>query len=367
MQNIDYKEINRIPSLTWNWLKMNRAALKTSLPENATHTMSIANTANAVISTDENDFTAAEKAFIAATKADATEDAKSLISLFGAETVSVRATKQTKAEEPVRIHHEAKSGTSSCVKHAVIAEENTEITVIADYTSEKTNNSENGFEAIRTILHAKPNSKIHLVKVQLLQDDFSQVDGTFALAEDGAQIRITQIVLGGSNTYIDTKCTLSGYSSDFRCDTAYHAKSNQMLDMNYESVNIGSKSNTKMIVKGVVSDKATKTYRGTIDFKRGCTGSTGEEQEETLLLSPTAVNKSLPVILCAEDDMSGTHGSTIGRIGADELFYFQSRGIDEKAAEKILSQAKIKSIADEIPDEELKDKISAFIGIELDE
>ena len=79
------------------------------------------------------------------------------------------------------------------------------------------------------------------------------------------------------------------------------------------------------------------------------------------------MNKSLPVILCAEDDMSGTHGSTIGRIGADELFYFQSRGIDEKAAEKILSQAKIKSIADEIPDEELKDKISAFIGIELDE
>ena len=83
--------------------------------------------------------------------------------------------------------------------------------------------------------------------------------------------------------------------------------------------------------------------------------------EETLLLSPTAINKSLPVILCDEEDVEGEHGATIGRLSSDILFYMQSRGISEKEAEIIMSRAKIQAAADLIPDEEIKNQISDFL------
>ena len=116
-----------------------------------------------------------------------------------------------------------------------------------------------------------------------------------------------------------------------------------------------------MHVKGVVADDAVKVYRGTIDFQRGCAGATGDEQEETLLLSPTAINKSIPVILCDEEDVSGTHGATIGRLSAEELFYMQSRGISEQEAKRMMSRAKIASVAHFVGDECVANEIEAFL------
>ena len=97
------------------------------------------------------------------------------------------------------------------------------------------------------------------------------------------------------------------------------------------------------------------------DFKNGCAGSKGNEMEEVLLLSPKAVNKSIPVILCDEEDVEGEHGSTIGRLSKEVLFYMQSRGISEAEAEKIMSRAKIQAAAALIPGEEIKEKINAYL------
>ena len=117
-----------------------------------------------------------------------------------------------------------------------------------------------------------------------------------------------------------------------------------------------------MDVNGTVKDDATKTYRGTIDFKNGCAGSKGNEMEETLLLSPTAVNKSLPVILCDEEDVEGEHGSTIGRISQDILFYMQTRGISKSEAEKLITRAKVQAVADLIPSDDVRNEILQFIN-----
>ena len=73
------------------------------------------------------------------------------------------------------------------------------------------------------------------------------------------------------------------------------------------------------------------------------------------------MNKSIPMILCDEEDVSGTHGATLGRLGADELFYMQSRGISEDEAKLMMARAKIVSVANLIPDSETVEKILDFI------
>ena len=93
---------------------------------------------------------------------------------------------------------------------------------------------------------------------------------------------------------------------------------------------------------------------------RHTTGAS-DEMEEVLLLSPKAVNKSIPVILCDEEDVEGEHGSSIGRLSKEMLFYMESRGISEAEAEKIMSRAKIQAAASLLPDEDIKEKINAFL------
>ena len=308
-ETLKYNEINKIPCLTWNWLKMNRAALELEADSN-------------VIS----------------------------------ETKEISAVKKG---EVVYIPIEFEDGKRYAHEQTVTAEENAEITVILDYTSSR---NAGGFSTIRTKLVAKPYSKIHLVKVQLLGSDFVQVDDTEGECDDSAEIKVTQIELGGAKVYAQVKNELNGYASRFKSNTAYIAETGQILDMNYLVNHHGAKSDTKMLVKGVVGDDALKVYRGTIDFKRGCADATGDEQEETLLMSRTAVNKSIPIILCDEENVSGTHGATLGRLGADELFYMQSRGISEEEAKSMMKKAKVLSVAGDIPNEEVRAKIESFLG-----
>lgn len=83
-------------------------------------------------------------------------------------------------------------------------------------------------------------------------------------------------------------------------------------------------------------DEAQKTLRFTIDFKNGSAGSVGDEQEDVLLLGEDVINRTMPIILCQEEDVDGRHGATIGQLGEDLLFYMQSRGIDEEEAKRIM-------------------------------
>ena len=121
--------------------------------------------------------------------------------------------------------------------------------------------------------------------------------------------------------------------------------------MNYVALHEGKKTQSNMQAGGVLRDHAFKLYRGTIDFKRGSAGSVGSENETVLLLGEDAENKTVPVILCAEENVEGSHGATIGELDADTLFYFASRGIDRAAAEAILARAAVERLARMAEDE----------------
>ena len=135
----------------------------------------------------------------------------------------------------------------------------------------------------------------------------------------------------------------------------------QKLDMNYLIKHNGKKSTSELVVRGALKDKAQKTFRGTIDLRHGAKGAKGDEQEETLLLSHGVRNKTLPVILCDEEDVEGTHGATIGRLSADMLFYMQTRGISTHDAEILMTRAKLNSVRSLITDEKSVGKIQQYI------
>ena len=103
-------------------------------------------------------------------------------------------------------------------------------------------------------------------------------------------------------------------------------------------------------------DSATKVFRGTIDFKKGCKKSIGDENEFCVLLSDNTVSRSLPMLLCSEEDIIGTHSSASGYVSDKSLFYIMSRGISRKKAYKLLLSGFLLN-TDSID----KEKISEFV------
>ena len=75
------------------------------------------------------------------------------------------------------------------------------------------------------------------------------------------------------------------------------------------------------------------------------------EQETVLLLGDDVVNKTVPLILCAEENVEGTHGATIGALDDDTLFYFESRGFDRAAAEDLMARAAVERLAHDLGDD----------------
>ena len=214
---------------------------------------------------------------------------------------------------------------------------------------------------IKTELYIEENADIRFVKVQLLEEDCLNIDDTAVFQKDNSKVHFIQIELGGKHINSGLHVRLEGNYSKFFSNVAYLCKNEQILDMNHIVDQYGKKSECKMSVQGSLDNASVKIYRGTIDLKKGCCGAKGNEMEETILLSPKSVNKSLPVILCDEEDVEGEHGATIGKLSGEMLFYMQTRGISEGTAKTLLSRAKIQAAADLIPDENVKNEINCFL------
>ena len=258
---------------------------------------------------------------------------------------------------------------SNCATHNIIhAKAGTNCNVIIVYAGSGVPEVLEGpqkaatLSSVITKIYAEDDSCVNISKINLCDKTVNQIDDTQITLGDRAKVNLIQIELGGSHVNVGFHTTLYGYQSKFTSDTAYICQGSQYLDMNQVVVHTGKKTECNMKTDGTVKDSTTKTYRGTIDMRTGCSGSKGNEMETTLLLSPDAVVKAAPIILCGEDDIAAEHGSTVGKLSPEMLFYMNSRGIDQKTAESLLTCAKITAAAAGIEDEGVRQEIDTFIS-----
>lgn len=215
--------------------------------------------------------------------------------------------------------------------------------------------------SVSTKIVMERGAKLTLVRAQALEDSALYLDDLgIAMAQD-AEVTLITADLGAANSYIGIQIEQIGDRSKFTGKMAYLAAGDQKKDINYNAIQRGRGTESRASFDGVLADRGEKSFRGTIDFRNGSVGSIGDEQENVLLLDPDIVNKTLPVILCEEEDVEGRHGATVGRLADDMLFYMASRGIDEKQAEQIMVRARLGAVLREIPDEKLQKKLRDYV------
>ena len=296
--------------------------------------------------------------------ADAIEDARSLAAAFeqgtGRETAtflneaaSSRILAHASAGETIDVQavvNAARSATSAAAIDVVADHGSTvNLSIVVDGIAQ--GKAPAGLTGTTLRVFADADAQVNVVRTQTLDDGYIDIDDMGLFADDRAHIIVRQTVLGGSSTYTGLAGDLRGDSSRVDVDTRYLGHGNQSHDFNYALRHHGTRTRCNLNANGVLAGTSRKTLRGTIDLVRGCKGAEGSENETVLLVDEDVRNKTVPVILCNEDDVAGNHGATIGHIREEQLFYLASRGLSQEAAEALFASAVVERAAIEAPDE----------------
>ena len=232
------------------------------------------------------------------------------------------------------------------------AEDNSSITV---YELHRSNS------AVKLSFDIGKNASVKLV--QLLNPTDKLRHETFANCSKGGKFQIMTIMTGDGDIYSDNRTELEGDSSSINVEVAYLGKNSQTIDYNIAVNHWGKDTHSEINAAGALMDSAKKVFRGTIDFKTGSSDSKGSENETVIMLGDDVINKTVPLILCSEENVEGSHGATIGELDDDTLFYFESRGIGREEAERIMAYAALKRLIRLSGDKEFAEQAQNALGI----
>ena len=201
---------------------------------------------------------------------------------------------------------------------------------------------------------ADAGSTVDIVRSQTLDDGVIDIDDMGLFTHKRANVSVCQTVLGAGTSFAGLAADLRGAESGLVVDTRYLGHGSQKRDFNYIVRHHGQKTECNLKANGVLAGASEKTLKATIDLIRGAKGAQGSERENVLLVDEGVRNKTVPVILCNEDDVAGNHGATIGHIRSEQLFYLASRGLAQDAAERMFVSAIVEQAAIDAPGEEAR-------------
>ena len=349
--------VNRLPVLTWNHLKVNDS--KVILPEKlelAIDSSEIRGLDDEGISLQEH---AKEQKDIATGMV---KEALDYVLANATSSASYTITENKKIKEPLVITKKLKADWLDYI--SILAKKDSEITVILSYESLK---EAKGLHGNAILMDLQDGAKVRLLVVQLLNQNYEHFTNIGITCEDHASVEINYIGIGAKKFWVGCEVNLLGRESSCKVETSYLGGMDKQMDFNLIARHIGKKTVSEIKGYGVLAKNSRKIMRGTIDFIKGAKGAVGSETENVLMLSKEAENKSVPLILCAEDDVDGRHGASIGNINAQQLFYLNSRGISREEAHKIFAQSLVERMKDSIEDEKVKDRLGEFGGNYLEQ
>ncbi len=344
--------INHLPAPTWNYLRMNQVSVQNVRIDGS----------NEVRETYGEGFRPDEDGNVENLYNGIVTGGGAEVDRIAGETdakmTTVISGSADNGEHPVCLEFAYGKDEYSANQVALEAKDGAALTVFMDFGSPA---DAQGSAVVQTKILAQHRSHVRLVQVQHLGQRFRMINDLGVFCGDGASVEIVQIFMGAAEMYSGLEATLKGDDSHVGIQIGYLRGQDQLLDMNYVIRHYGKRSTSEVNTHGALDGNAKKIFRGTIDFIKGGKTAIGAEKEDVLLMSDSVINQTIPLILCAEEDVSGSHGASIGRPDEEVLFYLQSRGILQEECYRILAKAKLDAACSQISNEELREKTRQLI------
>ena len=267
-------------------------------------------------------------------------------------------------EKPVHLLFMA-SGTETAAtvsypRNLIVAGENSQIKLVETYAGLGTY-----LTCAVTELVVGPGAVVDHYKVQRESVDAFHM-ATFQIeAQRACAPSSHSISIGGGIVRNDVNALLDGEGIDCILNGLYLAEGRQLVDNHMRVEHAKPHCSSHELYKGILDGKARAVFNGLIHVRHGAQKTDAKQSNRNLLLSSDAIANSNPQLEIFADDVKCTHGSTVGQLDEDAVFYLRSRGIGKEAARSLLTYAFASDIVERIKVEPVRRDLEEFLFTRL--
>jgi len=166
---------------------------------------------------------------------------------------------------------------------------------------------------------------------------------------DRAKVSWTQVETGSAITWKYPSCILQGDDSVGKFFSVAVTTNCQQADTGTKMIHIGKNTKSTIISKGISAGRAQQSYRGLVRMGKNAENARNYTQCDSLLLGDKCGAHTFPYVEVKNPTAMLEHEATTSKIGEDQLFYCQQRGLSEEDAVNMIVNGFCKDVFDELP------------------
>ena len=182
---------------------------------------------------------------------------------------------------------------------------------------------------------------------------------------DNSKISWTQVETGSSITWKYPSVVLAGDNSKGEFYSVALTNNKQQADTGSKMIHVGKNTRSRIVSKGISAGKSKNVYRGLVSIGPNATGSRNYSQCDSMLIGDDAGANTYPYIQVKDPSSRVEHEASTSKIGEDQLFYFQQRGIDLESAVGVIISGFCSEVFQELP-LEFAAEVEALMSLKLE-
>ena len=198
-------------------------------------------------------------------------------------------------------------------------------------------------------------------RVECESRDAFHVGNVYIHQDRAANVTSRSIAVGGAIARNEVHVALAGEGASVSLEGLFAGTGKQHLDNRTVIDHIKPHCESHELYKGILDENARGIFDGRIIVRPDAKKTVSRQENRNLLLSATAIVDSKPTLEIHNDDVKCNHGSTIGQIEQEPLFYLRSRGISEEDARNLLVYAFAGEIVDRIKVEAVQEHVRRML------
>jgi len=253
------------------------------------------------------------------------------------------------APQPVHVVNVATARSAPTVIHprlVIEAEPGARVHVIQDHVSLGTGP---GFTNAVTEIRVRENAEVSLTLIQREDDARFHVSNLAVVQERDSRFGSHTLTFGGALVRNDATVRLLGEGADCTLDGLFVGSGRQVLDNHTLVDHAVPRCTSRELYKGILGGASRGVFRGRVIVRPDAQKTNALQSNANVLVGDKAEVDTKPQLEIWADDVKCSHGSSIGQLDAEALFYLRARGLAEEDARDLLTRAFALAILEGLP------------------
>jgi len=254
----------------------------------------------------------------------------------------------TTVDMPVQAYFRMNSDGMGQFEHTlIIAEENSEVHYIEGCSAPKY--SEFNLHSGGVEVFVREGAHVQYSTVQNWSKNTYNLNTKRAIAEADATMEWVSGSMGSKATMLYPSTILKGPGATDNHITIAMAGEGQDIDTGAKVYHNAPDTKSTIESKSIAKDGGRTNYRGLVHMANGAEGASTSVECDALMFDNDSTSDTMPYMEIQENEVDVAHEATVGKIGDEDVFYLQSRGLDDDDAKQMIVAGFIEPITEELP------------------